>query len=75
MNKKERIEDAIANLLVACDRTGSERYLALEDQLMATAAYAAGYISAKSDVTLNLEHDTEWLQARFEVGREEAQRA
>lgn len=71
MNKKERIEDAIALLITACGRTEAERHLSIEDQVMSAAAYAAGFITTDSEVTLALDHSTEWLQARFEIGRSE----
>lgn len=75
MNKKDRIEDAVANLLVACGRSDIEKHLPLEDQLMAAAAFAAGYITADSEVCLVLDDQTDWLQDRFEIGRTEGKQS
>lgn len=71
MNTNERINKAVEDFIAAIAAPHND-YESTEEKLMAAASYAAGFITADSEVTLNLEHDTEWLQDKFEEGRDDA---
>ncbi len=71
MNKSEKISKAVEDFIKAI-AAPHNNFDSQEEQLMAAASYAAGFITAESDVTLNLEHHTEWLQDKFEEGRDDA---
>lgn len=67
---KEALQNA-ATLLIAA--TGKDHsHLPYEDQLMIAAAFAVGVMEQNTEVTMALDHSTDWLQDAYEQGRNHA---